>query len=436
MTVPWRKWRAWMLSRAGLRGFPSLWLAAALLASLALLALVMFIGKRYGWSPASTDQVSTFLASHWAQPIPPQGDPPPEFSAIEASLAPETCAACHVEQYADWNSSLHSRTMGPGILWQLRVMTQTEGNDCLRCHAPLAEQKALVALDHGWVNAPKTPLPAYVSPDLHRRGNTCASCHVRRHQRFGPPSPIRNPRLHGGFSAQQAFSDSRFCVPCHQFPPGARSLAGKLVENTYEEWRMSPQARQGATCQSCHMPGRRHLWRGIHDLDTVRKGLRRELEVRRLDSGQLAILAAITTPGVGHHFPTYVVPKVTVTLHLRNAAGSREVARHVIGRTVSVDMTHEVSDTRIPPGGKAVVAAEVEPRFGENHIDLRVEVAPAEHYVRMFQSMLNRGLKMDAEAEALLREALRRAQATTYALDDLSVAAPARSDEPQRAVAN
>jgi len=430
VTFPWQKWRLALSQRSGLRR-----LLSALLAALMLLAIWGAYLKLVD-SRQPVDPVAQFLAAHWAQPIAPQGDPPPGFSAIEASLAPETCAACHVEQYADWNTSLHSQTMGPGIRWQLRVMNQAEANDCLRCHAPLAEQKALTALEHGWANAPKTPLPAYVSSDLHRRGNTCASCHVRKHQRFGPPTPSRNPKLHGGFSAQPAFSDSRFCMPCHQFPPGARSLEGKLVENTYEEWRNSPAASEGKSCQTCHMPGRRHLWRGIHDAETVRKGLNRKLEVNRLDNGRIKVLATITAPGVGHHFPTYVVPKVTVSLHLRDSTGIREIARHVIGRTVSVDMTREWSDTRIPPGGESVVSAEVAVPPGDNYVEMHMEIAPAEHYIRMFQSMLNRDLKMDAIAESLLREALRQAQATAYRLDDLSVAVPARLNEGQHAVAN
>ncbi|MBA7466455.1 hypothetical protein ES707_01639 [subsurface metagenome] len=44
-------------------------------------------------------------------------------------------------------------------------------------------------------------------------------------------------------------------------------------ENTLVEWEQSPAARNGMTCQSCHMPQRRHLWRGIHDPDMVRSGL-------------------------------------------------------------------------------------------------------------------------------------------------------------------
>lgn len=394
------------------------------------------------------DATAQFLARHWAQPLAPQGEPPPEFAAIEAALAPEACGTCHASQYADWRTSLHSRAIGPGILWQFRVLSQDESNSCLRCHAPLAEQKALTALQHGWGNAPRAPAPPYVSSDLHQRGLVCAACHVRRHQRFGPPAnesqnapneqhaaqATRQP--HNGFVAEQAFRDSRFCSTCHQFPPQGRSLAGKLIENTYEEWRASPAAEQGLSCQSCHMPGKRHLWRGVHDSEMVAKGLRRELEVKRIDASRLVVQAIITAPGVGHYFPTYVVPKVTVSLHLRNSTGSREIARHVIGRTVNVDMDQELSDTRIPPGGKSVVSAEVTVPPGTHQIEMRIEVAPAEHYARMFQSMLGRNPKMDPSTQSLLRVALREALASAYRLDDLSVTVPVQINVPQHAVAN
>src|SRR5674476_516315 len=114
-----------------------------------------------------TDATAQFLARYWAWPLAPQGEPPPEFSNLEASLAPESCGACHPEQYGDWRTSLHSHSIGPGILWQFRVLSQDESNSCLRCHAPLAEQKALMALQQGWTNAPKSPAPAD-APNIER----------------------------------------------------------------------------------------------------------------------------------------------------------------------------------------------------------------------------------------------------------------------------
>jgi hypothetical protein len=387
------------------------------------------------------DATAQFLAQYWAQPLAPQGDPPPGYSPLEASLAPEACGVCHAAQYADWRTSLHSHAIGPGILWQLREFSQDEANGCLRCHTPLAEQKALAALQHNWANIPKGPIPSYVSNDLHLRGLVCAACHVRRHQRFGPPpktqSAARMTGLpHNGFIAEPAFQDSGFCAVCHQFPAQGRSLAGKLVENTYEEWRASPAAAKGLACQNCHMPGGRHLWRGIHDKEMVTNGIRRELDVKRIDSSHLFVQATITTPGVGHDFPTYVVPKVTITLHLRNSGGTREIARHVIGRTVSVDMDRELSDTRIPPGGESVVSTQISVPPGANKIEMRMEVAPAKHYELMYKAMLVRYPKLDLKTQSLMRKAIQEAQSAVYMLDDLDVTAPTRSDETKHAVAN
>jgi len=419
--------------------------AIALAISLALgVAGTWLLYRMLASERAPQDATAGFLATHWTQPLRPQGEAPADYSPIEASLAPEACGTCHGQQYADWSTSLHSRSIGPGILWQFLVLSQEESNGCLRCHAPLAEQKALMALQYGWASAPTQPVPPYVSSDLHRRGLVCAACHVRRHRHFGPPSSpqsaqsaIPGSRLpHDGFVAEQAFLDSRFCSTCHQFPPKGRSLAGKLIENTFEEWRTSPAAAQGLTCQSCHMPDRRHLWRGIHDSEMVSRGLRRELEVTRGDAGRLIVRAIISTPGVGHFFPTYVVPKVTISIHLRSPVGSREIARRVIGRTVSVDLDREISDTRIPPGGNVVLAAEVDTPRGVDQVEFRVEVAPAEHYIRMFQSMLDRNSSMAPAAQTILREAIRQAQATGYRLDAVTVAVPGLLDGLRRSVAN
>jgi hypothetical protein len=168
----------------------------------------------------------------------------------------------------------------------------------------------------------------------------------------------------------------------------------------------------------------------------VAKGVERQLEVKRVDGTHLSIKAIIRTSGVGHFFPTYIVPKVTVSVHMRNSAGTREIARHEIGRVVGVDMDQELSDTRIPPGGEAVVAAEVEVPTGVNYIEMRMAVTPAEHYARMYQSMLDRNPDMDAATQSLLRSALREALATAYRLDDLVVVAPDKLGETKHVVAN
>ena len=60
---------------------------------------------------------SEFLSRHWPAVLPPQGEPPADFTLLEASLDPQSCGECHVAQFKQWQSSLHSHTMGAGIQW-------------------------------------------------------------------------------------------------------------------------------------------------------------------------------------------------------------------------------------------------------------------------------------------------------------------------------
>ncbi len=365
------------------------------------------------------DAVSAFLAAHWPDILPAQGDPPPQFTALEASLAPEACGQCHSEQYRDWQTSLHSQAVGPGLLWQFRLMDQQAANACMRCHAPLAEQKALMAIEHGWPAAPAAAPPAYVSEQLHRQGLVCAACHVRAHTRFGPPPRAVSPTPvpHGGFRAHTAFEDSRFCAGCHQFPDSGTRLNGKLLENTYEEWRTSRAAAAGQTCQTCHMPERRHLWRGIHDPQMTATALTVALDVSTAGSARLRAQARVTNTGAGHHFPTYVVPEVVLMLTLVDAQGRRrdEIARHVIARRANVELTQELSDTRLANGESRVLNAEfARPAATGWHVELRMAVHPGAHYERSFRHALAGADNMNREAQRLLRAALARIDTARY----------------------
>src|SRR6058998_2503565 len=332
---------------------------AVLIAALAALGAVNAPGA---------ETIQEFLGRHWRRPLVPQGPPLARFSTLEASLRPEACGSCHPAQLADWTTSLHARSMGPGVAGQLVEMLETDPGSalgCLTCHAPLAEQAPRVA-----DGARARPNPVY-DGTLGPRGLVCAGCHVRGHERFGPPrrdgslasTAPRETLPHNGVTRTPAFLKSEFCGGCHQFAPDRFALNGKLLENTYNEWKASRFAREGVQCQDCHMPERRHLWRGIHDADMVRSGLTITLvETPPHAAGTVAARLVVENSGVGHRFPTYVTPLVLLRAELVDAAGRALAGTRVerrIGREVTLDLEREVSDTRLAPGERAELAYEI-----------------------------------------------------------------------------
>jgi len=355
-----------------------------------------------------------FLERHWRMPIAPQGLAPASFAPLERSLAPRDCGACHAVQYEDWRGSIHARSMGPGIAGQLVEMARRDpagARACLVCHAPLAEQSPLTRTAAGL-----TANPAF-DPALQREGVVCATCHVRGHQRFGPPprpdaQGRRVPRAqlpHNGATYTGAYERAEFCAACHQFGPSGPSLNGKPLENTYEEWRGSPAARRGLTCQSCHMPDRRHRWRGVHDPEMVKSGVRVTLGLDRprYRPGQrLRATVTVASVNVGHYFPTYVTPQVVVRAVLVGTDGQpipSTVQEGIIGRQVPLDLSREIADTRIPPGGRFVLRYERE--LDEPGLGLRVTVTvyPDHFYTGFFAALLETG---PGAGEADIREAL------------------------------
>jgi hypothetical protein len=369
-----------------------------------------------------------FLERHWRMPIPLQGQPPAGFSTVEQSLAPKDCGSCHPVQYEDWRGSIHARSMGPGVAGQLAEMAWRDpvgARACLVCHAPLAEQAPVTRGADGLA-----PNPAF-DPALQREGIVCASCHVRQHQRFGPPPRpdalgARMPREqlpHNGATYTTAYLRAEFCAACHQFGPSGLSLNGKPLENTYAEWRTSPAARRGVQCQDCHMPDRRHRWRGIHDPEMVKSGVKVavSLERARHRPGQrVRATVTVASVNVGHHFPTYVTPQVVVRAVLVGSDGTpapETLSEGVIGRQVPLDLSREIADTRIPPGGRFVLRYDRPlDRLG---LSLRVTVTvyPDHFYTGFFTALLETGA---GGAEAEIREALdatRRSPIEIFARD-------------------
>jgi hypothetical protein len=365
-----------------------------------------------------------FVAAYWLRPVPLQGQAPEDFSSLEASLQPATCGTCHAQQYADWQTTIHAGAFSPGLSGQL---VNWEDYDyptvrtCLTCHAPLSEQSAQVPDTTGAL----VPNPVF-DLALQQSGLVCAACHMRGWRPYGPPrrdgslgaSPVSSP--HDGVTRTTYFEDSRFCAGCHQFEAPAPN--GKSLQNTYEEWKASRYAAEGVGCQGCHMPDRRHLWRGVHDSLMVSSGVTIEwvTDVARPDE---SVVLRVTNSGTGHRFPTYVTPEVIVRIELLDAdrrvidgtaveAAIRRVVESRSGAWV------ELSDTRLAPDSSLTLAARTEgprARFARG----TVVVYPDVFYQKEFAGMLARALS--DTSGALISEAYRRASESPFTIFDDTV---------------
>jgi hypothetical protein len=273
--------------------------------------------------------------------------------------------------------------MGPGVMGQLAPpwLDEESIESCLDCHAPLSEQRIYSKNADGKYS--KNPDS---QKNLASKGLTCAACHVRRHVRYGPkPNKSLDANLpHGGFTEVENFGASEFCKPCHQFENDGRRVAGKLLEDTYGQWKSSEYSRKGVRCADCHMPGRRHLWKGIHDPEMVKNGVTVNASLR----GATATVT-VTNKGVGHYFPTYVTPQVAIRATYSSNGKPELIGVKWIGWKVSLDLEKELYDTRVAPGKSVEYEFHIPQNAGPGTFEIVVAVYPDDFYRRFYKSLLD-----------------------------------------------
>ena len=347
-----------------------------------------------GPSPGGPAADTATARGYWNTPVPAQA----------GDLAAATCAGCHAAQFADWSRTRHALALSPGVWAQMHDQPELSGN-CVSCHAPLTEQLT----------------DEYLQSD----GVSCSACHARGGQRFGPPvrsttlAPLvaKFPAPHGATNARDFFEQSDFCARCHQFAEGeAPKVNGKFLENTVEEWRASRAAREGKTCQACHMPDRRHLFRGIHDPDTVRSGVTWSFDVAR-KGARVESRMTLTNTDTGHAFPTYIVPEVWMRIEAVNQFGIAVlVAETLIGRQVTTEGGgwRELSDTRLLQDETATLTYQGALPPGTLAIAGSVIVRPDAYHVRSLAGHL-RETRSDA-SRRLYQQALAEMGQSDYVL--------------------
>ncbi len=278
---------------------------------------------------------------------------------------PRSCEPCHEQQYEDWHASRHR------VSWSNDLMIAGFVAEplpfCVNCHAPLVEQRDEVLANRAFYAAldPRsgaTSIPARKPEPLAAHGIHCATCHVRDGKMLAPEATDFSP--HDARSVP-AMREGAFCIDCHEFPmpvthDGQTVLTDAPMQQTGTEWRAWLEAGGTQTCQDCHMPGGRHVFRGAHDRDWLRESV----DVS-LDLSDDAARFTLKSVGVGHAMPTGdLFRHLTLEVQRGSSSGGTWQVVHWMGRRFERDadnVRRVASDTSLQPGEPRVV--EVDPGF-------------------------------------------------------------------------
>lgn len=323
-------------------------------------------------------------------------------AAPSSKFQPAQACGCHGGLLEQWSVSMHAKALSdPAYLLKRNKAEQASkglGTFCDTCHGPVAVMSGEVG-------------SANISPQS-SQGVVCDFCH----QVTGTTDPPRNTSqtltLDGVKRAQLkdaqppthawAYSElhekSEFCGSCHNVD---HPVNGMHLELTYTEWKDSPYAKEGVTCQDCHMtpgpgvtkpnpglaaaggPQREHIYTmtfaganvGQGDARRATANLKAAATVK-LETAQIVdpgesvpVSVTITNVGAGHYLPTGLTEIRQMWLEV--SAVSEDGVKTVIGRrdfgTVLKDEKGKspvelweaagvASDDRIPPR-ESVVAS-------------------------------------------------------------------------------
>jgi len=192
-----------------------------------------------------------------------------------------TCGTCHPKQYREWRVSQHSYSQLSPVYLSLNnkineLANGSNGDFCLRCHnqvgANLGENSFVSNLERHPTS---------------REGITCVVCHrINKNYNkasgrlalveggltepiFGPKGNeelervldntheyrvVTNPdepgrKIHKEVTQFADISNPMFCGTCHD----VTLFNGFRLEEAFSEYRTSPAAARGETCQDCHM---------------------------------------------------------------------------------------------------------------------------------------------------------------------------------------
>ena len=260
------------------------------------------------------------------------------YAAKEGSFSyhdfkkPTRCAACHKTIYREWKQSMMSQSFTHDwddveyyklALPHAKKLAKVAGvkAGCIACHAPLA-----------FLAGDIPPKP----PKAGTRANEGVSCEICHHivgstekepynfsfiikpgnTMNGPRKGVKSPAHKVVYS--KFLRSARFCATCHD----EKDPYGVWVKETYREWKAGPYAKEGVTCQKCHMyrakgkpssigPVRsnfaHHVFHGSHFANMLKGAVNLALypKATKVKRGARVKFKAILFNGkVGHYIPS------------------------------------------------------------------------------------------------------------------------------------
>lgn len=267
------------------------------------------------------------------------GDPGGQGGAKSQWLSSVQCKDCHADVWAEWHGSHHQIAyLNP----EVRALSEDFRNkDCQACHLPVP----ISMTGYG-----TRTLPRQTFPD---EGVSCLTCHLgkageilgRNSVPEAPCKPVANTDV----------ISMGLCESCHN------------QHQTTDQWRASPQAAAGTSCNDCHMPeverrlgdgstrkGRAHRYPGAHDAAMLRTSAKFDVTVVAAEGGGggREIELRLENVGAGHNFPTEERHRA-VDMVLRFVDGEGKASEWITGYRFRQPYRDEKGDNTQLPAGEA-----------------------------------------------------------------------------------
>ena len=242
-----------------------------------------------------------------------------------------TCRTCHPDHYREWSVSQHAYAQISPIFNTLQgtiiaATNGTFGDFCIRCHTPVGmrlgepvfapnSQRAPVSVEgvtciachrvnkaYGKVTGRRRLVAGDVfAPIFGPTGNEEVERVLEERDTYGVVTTPneRGRKLHAEATLFEPISRPGFCASCHD----VNFVTGFRLEEAFSEYKGSPAAKRGETCQDCHMGTEPGQAKGYRDEPVAKMGNEETRVRKRTTHMWVGPDFPIVHPGIFPHNP-------------------------------------------------------------------------------------------------------------------------------------